>query len=93
MASLASSPESRFFQFPEGIVDKVNEPVMARLAKKPEVFSVSLKLKEGDRIPLITSSLDRYGGFIISGNSYFKLCEDLNRVSKALNELIVIQTC
>ena len=82
-----------FFQFPEGIVREVNESVLKRMAEKPEVYFVNLKLREGDSVPLITSSLDRYGVFIISGDSYFRLCEDLNRVSKALEELIVIQTC
>ncbi len=80
-----------FFQFPEGIVRSVDESVMAVILKKPEVFFAELKLKVGDQVPPITSSLNRYGEYVLSNESYDGLCSDMDFISKEINKLIETQ--
>ena len=80
-----------FFQFPEGFVMSIDESVLKSVTEKPEVVLADLKLKKGDKVSLITSSLNRYGEFIILGESYSKLCEAMDRISRVFNKSIVIQ--
>lgn len=81
-----------FFQFPEGVIMSIDESVLTSVTERPGVILVDLKLKKGDKVSMVTSSLNRYGEFIILGESYPKLCEEMDRVSRALDELIVFQT-
>jgi len=69
-----------FFQFPEGIVRSIDESSWAKIVKMPEVCFAELKLKEGDRIPAITSSLTRYGEFVVTGDSYDEICVLIDHV-------------
>lgn len=55
-----------FFQFPEGVV-KLIDPAIYSLAEDQGVFSLNLKLNEGDKVNRITNSLNRYGEFIAEG--------------------------
>lgn len=66
-----------FFHFPEGIVRSIDETLLDKIRKQPEVFFAELKLKEGDCVPPITSSLCRYGEFIVSGESYMNLYTEI----------------
>ena len=77
-----------FFQFPEGRVRSVNKSIMTSITKRPEVVFVDLKLNEGDRVPIITSSLNRYGEYVIKDESYSMLCEDLDILSGEFEELL-----
>lgn len=54
-----------FFCLPKGIVKKI-DPQINDVATLPGVYSFELKLKEGDEVQQITSSLNRYGEMIIS---------------------------
>lgn len=80
-----------FFQFPEGVVRSIDETVLDKIRKKPEVFFVELKLKEGDCVPPITSSLSRYGEFIVSKDSYVDLSEKINDILKDVKGFMDIQ--
>ena len=53
-----------FFCLPEGIVKKI-DPQINDVASWPGVYSFELKLKEGEAVHQITSSLNRYGEMII----------------------------
>ena len=57
-----------FFCLPEGIVKHI-DPKIKEATSWPGVYSFELKLKEGDEVHQITSSLNRYGEFIIEAES------------------------
>ncbi len=54
-----------FFCLPEGVVKHI-DPKIEDVVSWPGVYSFELKLKEGDEVHQITSSLNRYGEVIIS---------------------------
>jgi carbamoyl-phosphate synthase large subunit len=54
-----------FFCLPEGAVKKI-DPQINDVESWPGVFSFELKLKAGDEVHKITSSLNRYGEVIVS---------------------------
>ena len=80
-----------FFQFPEGIVRSIDETVLDRIRKRPEVFLAELKVKEGDVVPPITSSLSRYGEFIISEDSFAGMYTRISRILEESKGLIDVQ--
>lgn len=64
-----------FFCLPEGVVKSI-DPQINEIISWPGVYSFELKLKEGDEVRQITSSLNRYGEFIVE----VKNREELNRI-------------
>ena len=80
-----------FFQFPIGIVRAVDVSVLPRVTEMPEVVFADLKLNVGDIVPQITSSLHRYGEFIVVDDSYDDLTEDIAIVSDEFIDSIDIQ--
>ena len=80
-----------FFCLPEGEV-KCIDPEINEVATWPGVCSFELKLKEGDEVHQITSSLNRYGEFIINGDSYEDIEKEMNCYEHKIKELIEIQT-
>lgn len=80
-----------FFCLPEGIVKKI-DPQINDVATWPGVYSFELKLKEGDEVHQITSSLNRYGEFILVGKSFDEINITMQHYSNRINELIEIQT-
>lgn len=77
-----------FFQFPEGIIRSIDESVLTEIKCMPKVFFAELKLKEGDRVPQITSSLHRYGEYIVTADSYVELCEEMVFLSRVMMDLV-----
>lgn len=57
-----------FFCLPEGVVKRI-DPQINEVASWPGVYSFELKLKEGDEVHQITSSLNRYGEVIVKGEN------------------------
>lgn len=80
-----------FFCLPEGIVKKI-DPQINDVATWPGVYSFELKLKEGDEVHQITSSLNRYGEFVLVGKSFDEINTTMKHYSDRINELIEIQT-
>ena len=80
-----------FFCLPEGVVKKI-DPQINDVASWPGVYSFDLKLKEGDAVNQITSSLNRYGEFIIVGKSFDEIDTAMKNYSNRINGLIEIQT-
>ena len=80
-----------FFCLPEGVVKRI-DPQINEVASWPGVYSFELKLKEGDEVHQITSSLNRYGEFIIVGKSFDEINTTMKHYSNRINELIEIQT-
>ena len=80
-----------FFCLPRGVVKKI-DPQINGVASWPGVYSFELKLKEGDEVHQITSSLNRYGEFILVDNSFDGINNAMSQISDRINELIEIQT-
>lgn len=79
-----------FFSLPEGEVTAIN-PRINEIASWPNIHGFELKLHVGDKINQITSSLNRYGQFIVTGNSRAEIDELVERYEKEINELITIK--
>ena len=79
-----------FFSLPEGKVTAIDEQI-SEVPSWPHVHSFGLKLKVGDRVNKITSSLNRYGQFIVIGNSRAEVDELTEKYKKKINELISIE--
>lgn len=77
-----------FFDFPEGKVVKI-DPKIYKVVTWPGVYSFNLKLKEGDTIGKITSSLNRYGEFIVKGERIDSVVQLLNEYHKEIKDLII----
>lgn len=72
-----------FFCLPEGVV-KYIDPKMEEMVSWPGVYSFELKLKEGDEVHQITSSLNRYGEVIVKGEDRKMVDKRLKEYNKAL---------
>lgn len=79
-----------FFSLPEGEVTAIN-PRINEIASWPNIHSFELKLHVGDKVNQITSSLNRYGQFIVTGNSRAEIDELVEKYEKEINELITIE--
>ncbi len=79
-----------FFCLPEGVVKRI-DPQINEVASWPGVYSFELKLKESDEVHQITSSLNRYGEFILVGKSFDEINITMQHYSNRINELIEIQ--
>lgn len=78
-----------FFSLPEGEVTAIN-PRINEIASWPNIHSFELKLHVGDKVNQITSSLNRYGQFVIAGNSRAEVDELVEKYEKKINELITV---
>lgn len=58
-----------FFSLPEGTITSI-DPQIEKIKEMPGVEQFCFKLKVGDKVNPITSSLDRYGQFIVSGDNW-----------------------
>lgn len=76
-----------FFCLPEGVVKSI-DPQINDVASWPGVYSFELKLKEGDEIHQITSSLNRYGEMIVSGNDYSEVDSLLGKYESRVYDYI-----
>lgn len=83
-----------FFSYPEGEV-KAIDPILANsqqlMASCPGMHNFELKLKEGDHINKITSSLNRYGQFIVDGESREEVDELIEKYENKIHGLITIE--
>ena len=80
-----------FFCLPEGVVKSI-DPRIREISSWSGVHSFELKLHEGDRVNQITSSLNRYGEFIIKENTYKEINSQMEIYSSKINELITIES-
>lgn len=79
-----------FFSYPEGEVVSI-APQISEVASLPHIHSFDIKLKVGDRINPITSSLNRYGQFIVNAETREQVDELIDEYSKLTQQQIVIQ--
>lgn len=79
-----------FFSLPEGEVTAIDEHI-SEVPSWPHVHSFGLKLKVGDKVNKITSSLNRYGQFIVTGGNRAEVDELTEKYEKKIIELISIE--
>ena len=72
----------QFFCLPEGRVEKTDTKALEEAKNLPGIYSLNLKLKEGDEVHQITSSLNRYGEFIVKAEAR----EELDRLMEAYEQ-------
>lgn len=73
----------RFFNLPEGIVKRI-DPQISEISSWAGVKHFNLKLHEGDHVNRITSSLNRYGEFIVDGRDRREVDERLVEYEKII---------
>lgn len=81
-----------FFCLPEGVVKSI-DPQINEIISWPGVYSFELKLKEGDEVHKITSSLNRYGEVIVGGEDRNVVDERLDEINKELENWIKFGSC
>ena len=89
--NVPSASAVEFFCFPEGGVDSVDNESLATISKRPDVFRLDFKLKPGDKINQITSSLNRYGEVIVYSSDYQSLLSSVSEISNSMSHIIQIR--
>ncbi len=80
-----------FFCFPVGRVIKIDHHAFTNAKNWPGMYSLSIKLSEGVMIKKITSSLNRYGEFIVQANDIDELDSIMMKYEKEFYEMISIK--
>ncbi len=81
-----------FFCLPEGRVEKINYKALEEARLWPGIYSFNLKLKEGDEVHQITSSLNRYGEFIVKAAYRKELDGMMNDYANRLSDMIMLKS-
>lgn len=79
-----------FFSLPDGNVTAIDSRIN-EVPTWPNVHSFHLKLKEGDTVNKITSSLNRYGQFIVTGDSREEVDSLIEKYDSQINQLINVE--
>ena len=79
-----------FFSYPKGEVISISDKI-SEVSSWPHISNFDMKLKVGDKINPITSSLNRYGQFIVSGDSRADVEKMLEEYENRINTMITIQ--
>lgn len=79
-----------FFSLPEGKVTAIDSKI-DEVSSWPNVHSFQLKLEVGDTVNRITSSLNRYGQFIVTGESREEVDSLTDKYENQINQLIVVE--
>ena len=79
-----------FFCLPKGKVLRI-EPQITEVDTWPGIQMFRLYLKEGDEVPQITNSLDRYGQFIVTAENRVELEWRINKYEAELLNMISIE--
>lgn len=78
-----------FFSLPEGKVEHI-DPSIEDVISWPSVYSFELKLKVSDQINPITSSLSRYGQFVVAGNTRQDVDDLIKQYENKICDFIII---
>lgn len=78
-----------FFSYPEGKVISISDNI-TEVFSWPMISDFEFKLKVGDIITPITSSLNRYGQFIVYGDSREEIDKMIIEYNKKIREFITI---
>ena len=78
-----------FISLPEGRVSAIDEKIN-EVSSWPNVYDFQLKLNVGDKVNKITSSLNRYGHFIVTGNTREEVDKIVNDYMDKIKKLITV---
>ena len=78
-----------FFSYPEGKVISISDKI-SEVLSWPMISNFELKLKVGDVISPITSSLNRYGQFIVCGDNREVVDKMITEYNEKIREFITI---
>lgn len=78
-----------FFSLPEGMVELMSAEIY-NISNWPHIVGFDLKLHVGDNVNRITSSLNRYGQFIVVADSRTEVDKLIDEYEMKLNNLITI---
>ena len=79
-----------FFSLPEGKV-KAIDPKINEVESWPNIQNFLFKLKVGDKVNKITSSLNRYGQFIVNGECRSEIDSIVEKYEIEINKLITVK--
>lgn len=79
-----------FFSLPEGTVTAIDEHI-SEVVSWPNIHSFGLKLKVGDNVNQITSSLNRYGQFVVTGKNRQEQDNLVTKYENEISELIRVE--
>lgn len=79
-----------FLSLPEGDVAAIDKRIYD-VASFSGIFSFNIKLKVGDKVNKITSSLNRYGQFIVSGESRKDIDNKVNEYKEYIDKMVKIK--
>ena len=79
-----------FFSLPEGKVTAIDSKIN-EVSSWPNLHYFQLKLKVGDKVNKITSSLNRYGQFIVTGHSREEVDKLVEKYESDINRLIKVE--
>lgn len=79
-----------FFSLSGGNVTAIDSRIN-EVSKWPNVHSFHLKLKAGDTVNKITSSLNRYGQFIVTSDSREEVDSLVEKYEHQINQLIIVE--
>lgn len=79
-----------FFSYPEGKVISISDKI-SEVSSWPIISNFDLKLKVGDIINPITSSLNRYGQFVIAGDSREEVEKMIEEYESKIMTMITIR--
>lgn len=80
-----------FFCLPEGRVEKIDTKALEEAKNWPGIYSLNIKLKEGDEVHQITSSLNRYGEFIVTAKNREELDGLMKKYEESTKDKITIK--
>ena len=78
-----------FFSLLEGKVAAIDEKIN-EISMLPNMYDFQLNLKVGDKVNKITSSLNRYGQFIVKGDSREEIDRVVDKYSDQIKKLIIV---
>jgi carbamoyl-phosphate synthase large subunit len=81
-----------FFCLPEGKVKKIDAKALEDIKHWPGIYSLNFKLKEGDEVHQITSSLNRYGEFIVEAMNRVELDKMVAEYGERTEKIITLTT-
>lgn len=79
-----------FFSLPEGEVTAIDDRI-SEVSSWSHIHSFVLKLKVGDKVNQITSSLNRYGQFIVTAETRADIDVLVEKYEHKINQLIIVQ--
>jgi len=87
--SKSNSALVKYFNFPEGKEVKKNIDINYFLSKYPNLELLESSLRKGEKIKKISNSINRYGHFILSGNSIEEIKEQVQNISNKIQNSLL----